>query len=193
MCRRHSFILTRAGKVHDGLGLTDSHTTIRELAGLDTNDSTTYAFEWQPPAGWPDADFNAGLTQDTAPIPAWEMKKKHLSAIERHLKKLYPSMDVWNAPDATPTSADLKALGWRLLVDGESVTLGRGDRAYVTGGSVAITGQTGGYVWGDGSSTITSSGQTGGDVRGDGSSTITSSGQTGGYVRGDGSSTITKE
>jgi hypothetical protein len=51
MCHRHSFILTRAGKVHDGMGFTDSHTTIRELAGLGDKDSSTYAFEWQPPPG----------------------------------------------------------------------------------------------------------------------------------------------
>ena len=99
MCHRHSFILTRAGKIHDGLGLTDSHTTIRELAGLGANDSTTYAFEWQPPEGWPDADYSTGLTQDTAPIPAWDIKTKHTTAIKSHLRRKYPDMAAWNQPD----------------------------------------------------------------------------------------------
>ena len=99
MCHRHSFILTRAGKIHDGLGLTDSHTTIRELAGLGANDSTTYAFEWQPPEGWPDADYSTGLTQDTSPIPVWDIKTKHTTAIESHIRRKYPDMAAWNQPD----------------------------------------------------------------------------------------------
>jgi hypothetical protein len=100
MCHRHSFVLTRAGKVHDGLGFTDSHTKIREMAGVGENDSTTYAFEWQPPKGWPEADWNDGLTQDTAPFPHWELTKKHLTAIGNHLRSLYPDMDAWSRPDS---------------------------------------------------------------------------------------------
>jgi len=99
MCHRHSFILTRAGKVFDGMGLTDSHTTIRALAGLGTEDSSSYAFEWQPPPNWPDSDVHSGLTQDTAPIPSWEMKARHLNAIERHIRNRYPDMEAWNSPD----------------------------------------------------------------------------------------------
>ena len=166
MCKRRSFIVTRAGNVHDGLGLTDSHTDIREFAGLPTDDSTTYAFEWQPPKGWPDADFNAGLTQDTAPIPHWEMKAKHLGAIERYLRETYPDRAAWDVGDQPATADTLRRAGWRLLSDGESVSLSGGDRCYAVSGKIEITGQTGGNVWGYGNSQITSTGQTGGYVWG---------------------------
>ena len=96
MCHRHSFILTRAGKVHDGYGITDSHTFIREIAGLSANDDTVNAYEWQPPNGWPDTDYNLGLTKD---MTVFETKSSHESAIERHLKALYPTMEAWKAGD----------------------------------------------------------------------------------------------
>ena len=94
MCKDHSFIVTRSRRVFDGCGLTDSHTTIRELAGLSPEDDTVNSYEWQPPAGWPDADFWAGITVDTE---VFSLKKSHLVAIEKHLRKLYPDMAAWNA------------------------------------------------------------------------------------------------
>ena len=103
MCGRHSFIVTRAGKVFHGLGLTDSHTTIREFAGLSSEDDSVNSYEWQPPDGWPDADWMDGLTKDTE---VWEPKKKHLLAMEGHIRRLYPSMDEWNTPDRTATAAE---------------------------------------------------------------------------------------
>ena len=113
MCNRHSFIVTRSGKVFDGYGFTDSHTMIRQLAGLSTEDSSTYAFEWQPPTGWPDTDWNGGLTQDTAPIPCWDLKAKHFNAIERHLRRLYPDMIAWRAGDTVRALPDgLSVGGW---------------------------------------------------------------------------------
>lgn len=96
MCTRHSFILTRAGKVLDGCGLTDSHTEIRELHGLKNTDDTVNAYEWQPPAGWPEADWESGLTKDTE---VFVPKSSHLDAIGRHVKKLYPTMTEWEAGD----------------------------------------------------------------------------------------------
>ena len=183
MCNRHSFIVTRAAKVFHGMGLTHSHTSIREIAGLGENDSSTYAFEWQPPAGWPDADYYSGLTQDTAPIPAWEMKARHLKAIESHLRRRYPDMDAWNRPDCLPTVADLKAAGWTLAKDGDEIVCDGPSRIYITHGSVLIKGQTGGYCWASGNATLTSSGQTGGYCRAYDNATLTSSGQTGGYCR----------
>src|ERR1017187_9341135 len=95
ICNRHSFIVTRAGKVFDGLGFTDSHTVIRVLSGLHANDDTVNAYEWQPPKGWPKSDWEDGLTKDTE---VFELKSSHLSAMKRHVKKLYPSMDAWNTP-----------------------------------------------------------------------------------------------
>ena len=96
MCKRHSFILTRSGKVLDGYGVTDSHTQIREIHGLKHTDDTINAYEWQPPQGWPDADYNLGLTKDNI---VFETKSSHESAIERHLKLLYPTMADWNDGD----------------------------------------------------------------------------------------------
>ena len=96
MCNRHSFIVTRSGKVFDGLGLTDSHTTIRELACLSPEDDTVNAYEWQPPTGWPDADWATGLVKD---VEVFDIKAKHLNAMRHHIMSLYPTMEVWKYPD----------------------------------------------------------------------------------------------
>jgi len=96
MCTRHSFIVTRAGKVFDGFGMTHSHTTIREIAGLSAENDTVNAYEWQPPNGWPDAEWHDGLTKDTE---VFELKSRHLSAMKRHVRSIYPTMAEWNAPD----------------------------------------------------------------------------------------------
>ena len=60
MCERHSFCLTRAAKVIDGYGLTESHTKIASIAGIESKEHDALAqFEWQPPAGWPEAALSA--------------------------------------------------------------------------------------------------------------------------------------
>jgi hypothetical protein len=143
MCHRHSFIVTRAGKVHDGFGLTDSHTNIRAMAGLGTEDSATYAFEWQPPTGWPDANFNDGLTQDTAPLPHWELKAKHLSAIEQHLRLRYPDMAAWEGPD--------------VICIPENLTVFCGDLVVPAGATLTLPALTevSGYVRADQGATLT--------------------------------------
>ena len=127
MCNRHSFILTKSGKVFWGLGITDSHTQIREFAGLHANDDTVNAYEWQPPKGWPDADWNLGLTKDSV---VFETKSSHENAIERHLKKMYPTMDEWNTPDSfyRISRDDFIRYGWTEIEDGQTVTPNKGDR-----------------------------------------------------------------
>jgi hypothetical protein len=108
MCKRHSFILTRAGKVHDGYGVTDSHTAMRELAGLHANDDTVNAYEWQPPAGWPETDWEDGLVKDTE---VFTVKSSHLAAMGRHLHTLYPTMAEWTAGDKYRSMADCTVSG----------------------------------------------------------------------------------
>ena len=107
MCNRHSFILTRAGKVLDGIGITDSHTEIRELHGLKNTDDTVNAYEWQPPKGWPDSDWEDGLTKDTE---VFELKSSHLKAMGNHVKKLYPSMAEWEAGDKPRSLTDAERI-----------------------------------------------------------------------------------
>ena len=120
MCNRHSFILTRAGKVLDGAGLTDSHTEIREFHSLHANDDTLNAYEWQPPAAWPESDWFKGLTKDTE---VFVPKASHLDAMERHLKAVYPTMSEWDAGDRPRISAaDLSAAA-PLLACNEFVTV----------------------------------------------------------------------
>ena len=80
MCTEFSLILTRAGKVLDGMGITESHTVIRELHGLKNTDDSVNAYEWQPPEGWPNADWNLGLTKDHE---VFETKSSHEAAMER--------------------------------------------------------------------------------------------------------------
>ena len=109
MCQRHSFLLTRSGKILDGFGVTDSHTGIRELHGLKNTDDTVNAYEWQPPKGWPDADWNLGLTKD---LEVFETKSSHEAAMERHVKNLYPTMTEWDAGDRPRFSADMVIGGY---------------------------------------------------------------------------------
>lgn len=121
MCKRHSFILTRAGKVLDGAGLTDSHTEIRELHGLHHTDDTVNAYEWQPPAGWPETDWLNGLTKDTE---VFVPKSSHLAAMERHIKKLYPTMAEWDAGDKPkPLSKTERIAADELLAASEYITV----------------------------------------------------------------------
>ncbi len=93
---RHSFIVTRAGKVHDGYGLLESHTIIRELAGLSAEDDTVNAYDWQPPRLWPEMDWEGGLTNA---IKAFVPKLSHMTAMGQHVTRLYPSMIEWDVLD----------------------------------------------------------------------------------------------
>ena len=121
ICTRHSFILTRAGKVLDGAGLTDSHTEIREFHGLNHTDDTVNAYEWQPPKGWPDTDWFKGLTKDAE---VFVPKSSHLEAMERHVKKLYPTMAEWDAGDKPrPLSSAEQIDAEALLAASEFVTV----------------------------------------------------------------------
>ena len=90
MCKFSSFIVTRSGKIHHGFGITDSHTTIKEWAGLGANDDTTNAYEWQAPKEWPNVNWEDGLTKD---LIVFEEKKSHLDAMGRYLKKRFPTME----------------------------------------------------------------------------------------------------
>ncbi len=98
MCERHSFCITPEGRVLDGLGLTDSHTSMLSLHGLSSADhDKCNLFEWQPPEGWPDASWLDGLHRDGH---AFEPKASHDKAAEAHLRKLYPDRAAWDAGDA---------------------------------------------------------------------------------------------
>ena len=171
MCNRHSFIVTKAGKLFWGLGITDSHTSIRELCGLSANDDTVNAYEWQPPKGWPDADWNIGLVKDNE---VFETKSSHESAMEKHIKKLYPSMDAWNTPDHLYQISrdEFLRYGWTELEDGQTVSPQKGDRFFAFGGTITVTGQTGGDCWSNDNSTLNSTGQTGGECWSYGNSTL---------------------
>ena len=120
MCERHSFILTRAGKVLDGNGMTDSHTEIRELHGLKHTNDTVNAYEWQPPKGWPATDWEEGLTKDTE---VFTPKSSHLDAMGRHIKELYPTMAEWNAGDKPRISEAEMAEAMKLIEESEFITV----------------------------------------------------------------------
>lgn len=98
MCHRHSFCLTRGGKVIDGCGLTDSHTAILNLHELkpEQHDACNL-YEWQPPRGWPDANWADGLTVDKA---QFEPRQRATDAMLRHVTTLYPDMAAWNGLDS---------------------------------------------------------------------------------------------
>jgi hypothetical protein len=97
MCKRHSFAVTKVGRVIDGLGLTDSHTTMLDIAGLSAKQhDTCNLYEWQPPKGWPEASWLDGLTVDRRQFVP---KVSHDKAAESHLRLLYPDMAAWDAGD----------------------------------------------------------------------------------------------
>ena len=97
MCERHSFCITRAAKVLDGYGLTDSHTTIMDMHGLTAaQHDACNLYEWQPPAEWPIANWADGLKVDRG---VFETKLRHDQAAERHVRNLYPHAATWAAPD----------------------------------------------------------------------------------------------
>jgi len=152
MCKRHSFILTRSGKVCDGFGITDSHTEIREFHGLHANNDSVNAYEWQPPKGWPDADWNLGLTKDSE---VFQTKSSHEDAMERHVRAIYPTMAAWDADDKPRVTGDvLRAAGWtELMTDGDQPI--RSGRSFVSSATLNASAQSGGDCWACDSATLT--------------------------------------
>ena len=100
MCKEFSFLVTRDGRILDGFGLTDSHSTIREIHGLGANDDTTNAYEWQPPKGWPEADFIDGLVEDAE---VFDLQSSHLTNMEHHVRSRYPDLPAWKAHGTFPS------------------------------------------------------------------------------------------
>ena len=97
MCNRHSFCLTPAGQVIDGFGLTESHTTIMYMHGIEAaRQDTCNLYEWQPPQGWPETSWHVGLTVDKS---AFATKQRAENTLRRHVHLLYPDMKAWQAPD----------------------------------------------------------------------------------------------
>ena len=119
MCNRHSFSVTRAGKVLHGYGVTDSHTTIHELSGLSSEHDKANQYEWQPPDGWPDVDWSAGLTVDREAFPP---KKKHLIAMEAHVREWYPDVAAWETPDSFTALPEGLSVGGDLDLRGTPIT-----------------------------------------------------------------------
>ena len=119
MCRRHSFLLDRNGKVYDGLGLTHSHTEIATLHGFaSAAHDKLNAYEWQPPQGWDgsaDKVF-AGLTVDRQ---NFEPKASHDKAIASYLVKKFQSLAAWDAPETPDPSLHERTVS----LDGSDVTV----------------------------------------------------------------------
>jgi hypothetical protein len=135
MCERHSFCLTRAAKIIDGYGITDSHTAIMTMHGLTVEQQDKCnLYEWQPPLNWPDANWADGLTVDEA---QFEPKAKATDAMERHLRSRYPDMAAWDAGDRVPVSMHEKTI----RLGGEEVTiLTHGLRTGVDTGNYLLAG-----------------------------------------------------
>ena len=135
MCERHSFCLTRAAKIIDGYGITDSHTAIMTMHGLTVEQQDKCnLYEWQPPLNWPDANWADGLTVDEA---QFEPKAKATDAMERHLRSRYPDMAAWDAGDRVPGSMHEKTI----RLGGKEVTiLTHGLRTGVNTGNYLLAG-----------------------------------------------------
>ena len=95
MCERHSFCVLPDGTVLHGYGLTNSHRMILALAGVTKDGQEANAYEWQPPEGWPNADWRKTLTKDLIMFD----HESVAPAIEAHLREWYPTMAEWEAPD----------------------------------------------------------------------------------------------
>jgi len=135
VCNRHSFCLTRAGKILGGCGLTDSHTEIMLMHGLTVEQQDRCnLYEWQPPENWPEANWADGLTVDKA---QFEPKQKATEAMERHVRGLYPDMAAWNAGDRIPDSMHEKTI---VLGGKEYTVLTHGLRTGVNAGDYLLCG-----------------------------------------------------
>lgn len=145
MCKRHSFLLDKAGKVYDGMGLTHSHTAIASLHGFKSaQHDGLAAFEWQPPNDWPNADAHDGLTVDREPS-GWGMKASHDKAIAAYLKRKFPDVAAWDAPEQIDPS-----------MNGKTVDYGYGPITIVTSGEYTACDSS--TVRAYGSSTVTAYG-----------------------------------
>ena len=92
MCSKYAFLLTRAGKILDGGGLTDSHSTIATLHGVD--EDLVNRYEWQPPQNWPDADVLDGLaTHEEFFTPDTSVLRR----IAAHLTRKFPTIGAFQA------------------------------------------------------------------------------------------------
>jgi hypothetical protein len=136
MCKRHSFVITRAGKVLDGMGLTDSHTTIMDLHGLEAaQHDTCNLYEWQPPKGWPETSWFDGLKVDTQ---VFEPKSSHDKAAEKHLLAKYPTLAAWEAVDTIDPALDGKTVN----LSGSEITVYCSGVHEVTSGRVLCQNST---------------------------------------------------
>ena len=92
MCNKYAFLLTRAGKILDGGGLTESHSTIATLHGVDEDQVNRY--EWQPPQNWPDADVLDGLVTNEEVFTPGASALRRIAA---HLTRRFPTIAAFQA------------------------------------------------------------------------------------------------
>ena len=88
MCEKHSFVMDREGRCYNASGVTESHALICRIWGIDQDEVNAY--EWQPPEGWPNADWTDGFKKDQI---NFEEKASHVAALERYILATFPTRD----------------------------------------------------------------------------------------------------
>jgi hypothetical protein len=122
MCNKYSFLLTRAGKILDGGGLTESHSEIATLHGVDEDKCNRY--EWQPPVVWPVCSNHPhpfdkvmdGLFVDKEVFTPGASALKRIAA---HLSERFPTHEAF----ATPTPVDDCWHAQRVVLGGRETTI----------------------------------------------------------------------
>ena len=113
-----ALVQDRSGHIYDGMGVTEHHSCMARLHGLDIDRLNTWW--WDPhPLYWRDPDdglFYDGLTL------VWQKftpPYSHYTRVQEYLQHKYPNIDAWRSPD--PVHESLR--GREVLVDGELVAL----------------------------------------------------------------------
>ena len=92
MCYKYSFLLTRAGQILDGEGITESHSEMATLHQVGEDSCNKY--EWQPPKDWPAAEVLDGLVKDAE---VFVPKASALKRISTHLAAMFPTRAAFEA------------------------------------------------------------------------------------------------
>ncbi len=90
MCNKHSFVMTKEGKIFNGGGFVESHSVICNMWGLQQDQVNCY--EWRPPEPRPSEEWTKGLVKD---LLNFEEKGSHVSALERYIEETFPTDEAW--------------------------------------------------------------------------------------------------
>ena len=91
MCKKHSFLLDKKGKIYHGFGLIESHYLISKLNNIDEDKCNKY--EYNPNNNNERAYGISGLKIDNE---IFISNKTIIDKIEKYIKKMFPNIESWD-------------------------------------------------------------------------------------------------